>query len=156
MLDRPYVLAFVALLLLSVSAVAPARVAAQAPEYDVILRGGPVFDGTGNPWVRADVAVSDGRIAAVGPLGEAAARREIDVDGLFVMPGIIDIHSHANAGFDDEDPRARATINNLLAVGDTYRGLNQLNIGLQLEPDERPWCGCAGKVTEEPQQLRRG
>jgi N-acyl-D-amino-acid deacylase len=87
---------------------------AQTPEYDVILRGGRLFDGTGNPWVRADVAVRDGLIAAVGRLGDATARREIDVDDLFVMPGIIDIHSHANAGFDDDDPRARATINNLM------------------------------------------
>jgi AhpD family alkylhydroperoxidase len=45
-----------------------------------------------------------------------------------------------NGGLDDQ------AILELLAVVDTYRGLNQLNIGLQLEPDERPWYGCAGKV----------
>jgi len=45
-----------------------------------------------------------------------------------------------NGGLDDQ------AILELLAVVDTYRGLNQLNIGLQLESDERPWYGCAGKV----------
>ncbi len=113
-LDPRYVVAFVALLLLAIATAAPAGLTAQVPEYDVILRGGRVFDGTGNPWIRADVGVSDGRIAAVGRLGDATAERDIDVEGLFVMPGIIDIHSHANAGFDDDDPRARATINNLM------------------------------------------
>ncbi len=46
-----------------------------------------------------------------------------------------------HGGLDDQ------AILELLAVVDTYRGLNQLNIGLQLEPDERPWYGCAGKVS---------
>ena len=113
-LDSQYVLALFATILLSVLATTPAGLVAQSPEYDVILRGGRVFDGTGNPWVWADVGVRDGNIAAVGRLGEATAEREIDAEGLFVMPGIIDIHSHANAGFDDDDPRARATINNLM------------------------------------------
>jgi len=113
-LDRFLVPACIGLLLLLMSAAAPAGLTAQAPQYEVILRGGRVFDGTGNPWIRTDVGVSDGRITAVGRLGDATAEREIDVDGLFVMPGIIDIHSHANAGFDDDDPRARATINNLM------------------------------------------
>ncbi len=45
-----------------------------------------------------------------------------------------------HGGLDDQ------AILELLAVVDTYRGLSQLNIGLQLEPDERPWYGCAGKV----------
>ncbi len=45
-----------------------------------------------------------------------------------------------HGGLDDQ------AVLELLAVVDTYRGLNQLNIGLQLEPDQRPWYGCAGKV----------
>ena len=82
--------------------------------YDVVFRGGRVFDGSGNPWVHADIGVNDGRIAAVGRIAEEQGVREIDVSGLIVMPGIIDIHSHANGGFNSEDERARATINNLL------------------------------------------
>lgn len=113
-LGRWHVFGLVGVLLLPIAAAAPPTVAAQQPEYDVVLRGGRVFDGTGNPWVRADVAVRDGRIAAVGRLDEYTAGREIEVEGLFVMPGIIDIHSHANSGFDDDDTNARATINNLM------------------------------------------
>jgi hypothetical protein len=113
-LDRWRIPTLVGLLFFSITVGGPPGVASQEAEYDVVLRGGRVFDGTGNPWVRADVAVIDGRIVAVGRLGDLRAEREIDVAGLYVMPGIIDVHSHANAGFDDEDPRARATINNLM------------------------------------------
>lgn len=75
----------------------PAR-AADGP-YDLVLRGGRVVDGTGNPWFRADIAIRSDRIAVVGPLGEdavASARRVIDVAGLVVAPGFIDIHSHSD------------------------------------------------------------
>src|SRR3990172_13370128 len=61
--------------------------------YGLIIRGGNVIDGTGAPARKADVAVSDGRIAAVGEVrGEAA--RVIDASGLAVAPGFIDVHSH--------------------------------------------------------------
>src|SRR5688500_188218 len=63
---------------------------------DVILRGGRVVDGTGNPWFRADVAVRGDRIAAVGHLADAKARREIDARQLVVAPGFVDIHSHSD------------------------------------------------------------
>lgn len=66
--------------------------------YDVIIRNGMVFDGTGNPWFLADVAFRDGRIAAVGPLEGASAPTEVDATGLFVAPGFIDTHTHAGGG----------------------------------------------------------
>lgn len=66
--------------------------------YDIIVRGGRVLDGTGNPWRRADVAILDGRIAAVGDLGNAAAARTLDATDLYVAPGFIDTHSHAGEG----------------------------------------------------------
>ena len=112
--DRRHLIPLVGLLMLLSQVVMPLGGTAQEPSYDIILRGGRVFDGAGNPWVYADIAVDDGRIAVVGPLGTISAEREIDLEGLYVMPGIIDVHSHANSGFDDEDPRARATINNLM------------------------------------------
>ena len=65
------------------------------PPYDVVLRGGQVLDGDGSPARVADVAVRDGRIAAVGDLGPVQANRELDVAGLYVAPGFIDSHSHA-------------------------------------------------------------
>ena len=61
--------------------------------YDTIIRGGTVIDGTGAAGRAADVAVRDGRIAAIGEVsGEAA--RVIDASGLAVAPGFIDVHSH--------------------------------------------------------------
>jgi N-acyl-D-aspartate/D-glutamate deacylase len=61
--------------------------------HDLVVRGGTVVDGTGGPRRTADVAVSGGRIEAVGTdLG--SARRVIDADGLLVTPGWVDIHSH--------------------------------------------------------------
>jgi N-acyl-D-aspartate/D-glutamate deacylase len=61
--------------------------------YDLVLRNGTVFDGSGAPRRVADVAVQDGRIAAVGS-GLGAGRREIDAGGLMVTPGFVDIHTH--------------------------------------------------------------
>lgn len=61
--------------------------------YDVIIRGGTVIDGTGQPGRTADVAISDGVIAAVGRVDEGG-RREIDADGALVTPGFVDIHTH--------------------------------------------------------------
>jgi len=82
--------------------------------YDLLIRGGRVLDGSGNPWFARDIAVSDGRIVEVGHLDEASAARVIDASGLYVTPGFIDMHSHANSGFDHEDQRAKATVNNLM------------------------------------------
>jgi dihydroorotase/N-acyl-D-amino-acid deacylase len=66
--------------------------AADAPvEYDLIFRGGRVVDGSGAPWFAADVAVKDGRIAAVGKLADARAKRVVDASGLIVAPGFIDL-----------------------------------------------------------------
>ena len=68
---------------------------AQAPAYHLVLRGGRVVDGTGNPWVLADVAVKDGKIAAVGRV-TGSASRTIDATGLVVAPGFIDLHTHSD------------------------------------------------------------
>lgn len=62
---------------------------------DLVLRGGTVVDGTGAPARRADVAISDGRIAEVGPAVDGGGA-EVDVSGLVVSPGFIDLHSHAD------------------------------------------------------------
>lgn len=73
-------------------ALAPgAAVGAAALECDLLWSGGRVVDGTGAPWFRADVCVVGDRIAAVGDLAGAAAKRRIDATGLVVTPGFIDM-----------------------------------------------------------------
>lgn len=65
--------------------------ASQAPVYDLVLSGGRVVDGTGAPWFLADVGVVGDRIAALGNLAGAQAKRRIDATGLVVAPGFIDM-----------------------------------------------------------------
>jgi N-acyl-D-aspartate/D-glutamate deacylase len=61
--------------------------------WDLLIKGGSVIDGTGAPARRADVAVENGRIAAIGDLS-GNAKREVDAAGKVVAPGFIDIHTH--------------------------------------------------------------
>ena len=65
--------------------------------FDTLLLGGTVYDGSGAPEKRADVALAGDRIAAVGDLAGAAARRVVDAAGLAVAPGFIDVHTHSDA-----------------------------------------------------------
>src|SRR5215469_9032067 len=61
------------------------------PPYDLLLTRGRVVDGSSAPWFVADVGVRDGRIVAVGTLAGHAARRTVDVAGMYVTPGFIDL-----------------------------------------------------------------
>src|SRR5687768_14061719 len=78
---------------------------ASAADYDVLIRNARVIDGAGNPWFRADVAVRDGRIAAIGRLGSVPAVRTIDAQERIVAPGFIDVHTHIEGGI-ERNPRA--------------------------------------------------
>jgi N-acyl-D-amino-acid deacylase len=60
-------------------------------EYDLLIRNGHIIDGAGNPWYSADLAINGDRIAAIGDLHEAHAKREIDAKGRIVSPGFIDM-----------------------------------------------------------------
>jgi N-acyl-D-amino-acid deacylase len=62
--------------------------------YDLVLRGGTVLDGTGAAGVTADLAIAGGRIAAIDKLPQGSGASEIDVAGLAVAPGFIDVHTH--------------------------------------------------------------
>jgi N-acyl-D-amino-acid deacylase len=66
----------------------------QPSDYDLVIRGGTVFDGSGNPGVVGDVAINGDRIVAVGDINGTGART-IDASGLYVTPGFIDMHSHS-------------------------------------------------------------
>ena len=73
--------------------------------YDLLIRNGRIVDGTGNPWFGADVGVRDGSIVAIGRI-EGKAERVIDAGGLYVSPGFIDVHCHADfTVLDPSNPR---------------------------------------------------
>ena len=69
------------------------------PQFDIIIRGGTVYDGTGRAPVKADVAITGDRIAAVGNLNHATAHNVVDAKGLAVAPGFINMLSHSETSW---------------------------------------------------------
>ncbi len=90
-------------LLLAASFLTACAAPAPAPSgYDLIISGGHVVDGTGNPWFTGDVAIQGDRIVRVAPAGtlaNASAKRRIDATGLVVAPGFIDIQGQSDSAF---------------------------------------------------------
>jgi N-acyl-D-amino-acid deacylase len=78
-------------------------------QWDLVLRRGTIVDGSGSPAYEGDLAILEGRIAAVTRSLTGKGREEIDARGLVVAPGFIDIHSHADGTLFD-DPRAESVI----------------------------------------------
>ena len=83
-----------------------------AQRYDIVLRNGTILDGSGLLPYRADLAIANGRIARIGKLPRDLAAHDIDVTGLYVAPGFINIHSHVSAA-------ALARAENMLTQGVT-------------------------------------
>jgi len=111
---------------------APTAAAQDTGPFDVLIIDGRVLDGTGNPWFRADVGIRGGRIVAVGQLRGARADRVVDAKGLYVAPGFIDEHSHADDGSAEvgeatirTDSPERKAAPNLVAQGITTVVVNQ-------------------------------
>jgi N-acyl-D-aspartate/D-glutamate deacylase len=67
------------------------------PEFDVLIKGGMIIDGTRMPRYRADVGIRDGRIAKLGRLKAHEGKKVIDADGMNVVPGFVDLHTHYDA-----------------------------------------------------------
>src|SRR6184192_2184435 len=65
--------------------------AAASSPYDLVITNGRIVDGTGSPWYSADLGIRDGKIAAIGRLAGAPARRIVDAKGMIVAPGFIDM-----------------------------------------------------------------
>lgn len=117
--------------LTAADALAAQDVAGAGQRFDVLIRGGSVLDGTGNPSFRADVGIRAGRVVAMGRLDRASATRIIDATGKTVAPGFIDIHSHADdtrpggqGTLRDPDPQRRSAPN-LVMQGITTVVVNQ-------------------------------
>jgi N-acyl-D-amino-acid deacylase len=98
---------------------------------DVLIRNGRVIDGTGNPWIHADVGVQGDRIVALGRLGRESARRTIDADGLYVCPGFVDMHTHSDLAL-----LAQPTWECKVMQGVTLEVLGQDGLGLAPVTDE--------------------
>jgi N-acyl-D-amino-acid deacylase len=80
-----------------------------ATTYDLVLRGGTVYDGSGEPPVQADVGIRGDTIAAIGDVGEATASETLDVSGLALAPGFINMMSWANESL-IEDGRSQGDL----------------------------------------------
>ena len=65
-------------------------------EFDLVIHGGRLIDGTGNPWFYGDVAIKKGKIASIGKISPEAGQRAISAKGYVVTPGFIDMHTHSD------------------------------------------------------------
>lgn len=111
-------------------------------DFDVVLRGGTVIDGTGAPRFEADVGLVGARIAAVGDLSRASAHGDVDARGRVVAPGFIDAHTH-----DD-----RYLMQSPLMPAKLSQGVTTVitgNCGISLAP----WCAAPGQAVPPPLDL---
>jgi N-acyl-D-amino-acid deacylase len=102
---------------------------APSPQYDLVIRNGTIYDGSGSAGFVGDVAINGDAIAAIGSLGRARGQTEIDAAGLAVAPGFINMMCWANASL-IEDGRSQSDIRQgvtleVLGEGDSMGPLNQ-------------------------------
>lgn len=126
-------------LLLAIAALAHAQ-----PPYDLLIRNARVIDGAGNPWFRADIAVKNGRINAIGALGPVAATRVIDAKERVVTPGFLDVHTHVEGAVEKVPRGDNYLLDGVTTVvtgncggsvermGDWFRELEATGLGLNL------------------------
>jgi dihydroorotase/N-acyl-D-amino-acid deacylase len=124
------------LVLLSSACASATRRGPRDGGYDVIITGGRIVDGTGNPWYYGDVGIRGDRIARIAPPGAlagAGASRRIDATGLAVAPGFIDIQSHSRSAFLVGDARVVSKVTQgitteILGEGSTNAPANDLTL----------------------------
>lgn len=108
-------------------------------DFDLLIAGGRIVDGSGQPGYGGDLGIRDGLIAAIGQLDEARARRRIDARGLIVAPGFIDIHTHSDIAL-LSDPADEARL---------YQGVTTVvfsNCGLGFAPATKESLGVLKKA----------
>ena len=115
------------------------RAAVAGPQYDVVIRHGTVYDGSGAPGVVEDVAIANDRIAARGTLGGARGREEVDASGLAVAPGFIDMLNHSETS--------------LIADGRSQSGIRQ---GVTLSVFGESSMGPLSDAMKQDQMARQG
>lgn len=110
--------------------------AQHAGEYDFIISGAHIVDGTGAPWVSGDIAINGDRIAAIGDLSKASAKRRVDAKGMVVSPGFIDVQGQSEFNL-LVDNRAASKITQGVTTEITGEGssIAPLNERLKEQPD---------------------
>ena len=85
----------------------PGSHSVSAQDYDILIKNAKVFDGSLKDAFQADVAIKDDMIIKVGKSINGEAKRVIDANGLYVSPGFIDMHTHANLYYPENRLRPR-------------------------------------------------
>jgi N-acyl-D-amino-acid deacylase len=100
-----------------------------AQQAEILIKNGKILDGTGNSWYYGDIAITNGKIIAIGKLAKWTAPKTLDATGLVVAPGFIDVHTHI-----EDDEKKNPTADNFIYDGVTTVvtgncGLSQVSIG---------------------------
>ena len=104
--------------------------------FDTVIKNGKVIDGSGNPWLAADVGIVDGKITKIGPIGNAEARQILDARGRFVCPGFVDGHSHSDL-FILTEPEARQKV--MQGITTENGGLDGMSVAPIRKQDVAGW-----------------
>ncbi|MBI2827062.1 MAG: D-aminoacylase [Planctomycetia bacterium] len=107
-----------------------------AEPYDLIIRGGTIYDGTGGPAATGDVAIRGDRVVAIGQLADAKAKREIDARGLAVAPGFINMLSWATVSL-LADPRSQSDIRQGVTLEIFGEGVSMGPLNARMKKDMR-------------------
>ena len=127
------------LLTTTLCAAGPAQNPPAGNTFDLLLRNGFVVDGSGAEGFRADVGVRGGKIIRVGDLSKAGADRTIDVSGLVVAPGFVDMHNHSDMTL-LEEPRCQS----MIRQGVTTMVLGEGGSAGPVKPGEQEWTSLGG------------
>ena len=116
-----------AALTIAVCSIAP--LFAQVQRFDLVITGGRIVDGSGDPWFYGDVAIQGDSIAAIGRFDRSSASRSLDAKGMVVSPGFIDIHTHARRGIGLDPAAQNYTRQGVTTIFEGPDGSSPLPIG---------------------------